>query len=106
LPEEERYSYMYEGKSEALDHILLTGSLMGAEPKIDVVHVNAEFLEDERPTDHDPVLAWFALPGPCEYDKDGDRDVDGVDLAIYAAGEVFTDLVGSAEDFGRADCSP
>ena len=104
LTEEERYTYIYEGNSEALDHILVSGSLNGAGPQIDVVHLNAEFLEDECPTDHDPVLAWFYLPPACPHNHDEDNDVDGVDLALYANGGVYYDLQIFAGEFGRANC--
>ncbi len=59
LPEEERYSYMFQGNAQALDNILVTGGLLeGA--SFDAVHLNAEF-GGARPTDHDPQLALLRL---------------------------------------------
>lgn len=52
LPERERYGYVYEGNSQALDHIL-TSPGMG-EVSYDIVHVNAEFAD--QASDHDPQL--------------------------------------------------
>jgi predicted extracellular nuclease len=58
LPEAERYSYVFEGNSQVLDHILITGAPRGVD--YDVVHINAEFAE--QASDHDPQLVRF-LPG-------------------------------------------
>ncbi|MEO1005186.1 MAG: endonuclease/exonuclease/phosphatase family protein [Cyanobacteria bacterium J06638_38] len=62
LPENERYSFIFQGNSQVLDHILISDSLVdGAE--FDIVHVNAEFAAtDERASDHDPLLASLTLP--------------------------------------------
>lgn len=59
LPSEERYSYVFEGNSQLIDNILVTGGLLtGA--AIDAVHLNAEF-SGSRPTDHDPQVARLLL---------------------------------------------
>jgi hypothetical protein len=50
------------------------------------------------------MLAWFYLTYPCQYDLYHDKDVDGYDLAMYAADGVYDDLQIFAEVFGRADC--
>ena len=57
IPEDERYSFIFQGNSQQLDHILVSDSLVdGAE--VDIVHVNTEFAEtDRRASDHDPVVA-------------------------------------------------
>jgi predicted extracellular nuclease len=60
LPESERYSYVFEGRSEAVDQILVSPALLDASPVVDVVHVNAEFAT--HASDHDPVVARFTLP--------------------------------------------
>ncbi|MCA9973143.1 MAG: DUF11 domain-containing protein [Anaerolineales bacterium] len=66
LPVAERYTYVYDGNSQALDHILVSGNLLGpAQAEVDVVHTNAEFDTDFRYTDHDPVLAQLLLPLPA-----------------------------------------
>jgi predicted extracellular nuclease len=53
LPDSDRYTYDYEGNSQVLDHILLTGSLASSYA-YDVVHVNAEFAD--QVSDHDPQV--------------------------------------------------
>lgn len=56
LPPHERYTYIFEGNAQALDHILVSPSL-SASAEVDIVHVNAEFAETAaRASDHDPVV--------------------------------------------------
>jgi hypothetical protein len=61
LPEDERYSYLFEGNSQSLDHILVTGTL-AEQAAFDAVHVNSEFAGS--PSDHDPILARLTLGSP------------------------------------------
>jgi hypothetical protein len=61
LPANERYTYVFDGNSQALDHILASASL-AAVAEYDVVHVNAEFAR--QTSDHDPEVARFFLPRP------------------------------------------
>jgi predicted extracellular nuclease len=55
LPPVERYSYVFEGNSQALDHILTSRSVQ--KPDYDVVHINAEF--SDQSSDHDPQVLRF-----------------------------------------------
>lgn len=59
-PIEEQYTYIYDGNSQAIDHILASDQLMASGVEMDVVHINAEF--GDRASDHDPLLARFTLP--------------------------------------------
>ncbi|MDQ8755239.1 Calx-beta domain-containing protein [Sphingosinicella sp. LHD-64] len=64
LPEAERYSYLFEGNLQALDHIVVTGGLASG-AQFDAVHINAEQASGTpRATDHDPVLGRFFIPAP------------------------------------------
>ncbi len=64
LPEDELYSFIFQGNSQSLDHILATGDLFDT-AAIDIVHVNTEFGETpDRGSDHDPVVASFTIPAP------------------------------------------
>lgn len=60
LPENERYTYVFEGNSQALDHILVSDGLRNAVSEYDVVHVNSEFAD--QASDHDPEVAFLQLP--------------------------------------------
>jgi predicted extracellular nuclease len=63
-PPGDRYSYIYNGRAQAVDHIIMTPEmdryfLLGG-----AVHVNADYAEplpglDGRTSDHDPVVARF-----------------------------------------------
>ena len=60
LPLDDRYTFIYLGNSQVLDHILVSPGLTdGAE--IDIVHLNAEFPATDRASDHDPVVARVSL---------------------------------------------
>ncbi|MBC8505462.1 MAG: lamin tail domain-containing protein [Anaerolineales bacterium] len=68
LPASERYTYIYQGASQVLDHILVTPDLMNLLRRVDVLHVNADFApalpgdgSPQRKSDHDPVIAVFSL---------------------------------------------
>jgi predicted extracellular nuclease len=54
LPADQRYSYVFEGNSQVLDHILVSkpAQLLGFD--YDVVHLNAEFAD--QASDHDPQV--------------------------------------------------
>ncbi|WP_251521840.1 endonuclease/exonuclease/phosphatase family protein [Staphylococcus sp. Marseille-Q6910] len=57
LPTSQRYSYNYQGNSQALDHVLVSDNLANY-TKLDPVHVNSDFTEvSGRASDHDPLLA-------------------------------------------------
>lgn len=58
LPEEERYTYVYQGNSQVLDHILVSSNL-APNSQVDIVHVNSEY--SEQVSDHDPVLAKITI---------------------------------------------
>lgn len=55
LAEPERYTYVYRGRSQALDHALVSPALAKA-AEVDLVHVAAEFPAGERGSDHDPLV--------------------------------------------------
>jgi predicted extracellular nuclease len=59
LPENERYTYVYEGNSQTLDQVLVSPSLLSTLQGFDVVHVNAEFAD--QVSDHDPAVARFII---------------------------------------------
>lgn len=55
LPPHERYSYVFEGTSQVLDHVLVSRGPRRVD--YDVVHVNAEFAD--QASDHDPQIVRF-----------------------------------------------
>lgn len=62
LPQNERYSYVFEGNSQTLDHIVVSKNLFEHFPfNYDVVHVNSEFFD--QASDHEPQIARWDLRG-------------------------------------------
>lgn len=57
----DRYSYLYQGNSQVLDHILVTKNLEN-KTKIDILHINADFTDMAgRASDHDPVMVQIDI---------------------------------------------
>jgi predicted extracellular nuclease len=68
LPTEERYTYIYEGISQTLDHILMSSNLYEIIDGVYILHINADYTlplaGDESPvhkSDHDPVIVIYDL---------------------------------------------
>jgi predicted extracellular nuclease len=72
LPEaDQRYSYVFDGQAQSLDHILINQALGAdvADFTLDHARMNADFPETNRNdpdspsrlSDHDPAIAYFAL---------------------------------------------
>lgn len=51
-----RYTYIYQGNAQALDHVLVSPVLRRI-ARGDIIHINAKFAR--QVSDHDPVLARF-----------------------------------------------
>ncbi|NKE59405.1 hypothetical protein FXN61_22370 [Lentzea sp. PSKA42] len=71
LPANERYSYVFEGNSQTLDHIVMSKNITRF--GYDVVHINAEFAD--QASDHDPQIVR-ARPST------GDANVDKIVFAL------------------------
>lgn len=69
LPANERYSYVFDGSAQVLDHIVVSPSMLNRLNRFLQTHANAEFPESlrgdatrvERLTDHDQPLAYFSI---------------------------------------------
>jgi uncharacterized repeat protein (TIGR01451 family) len=93
LPPEERYSYVYNGVSQVLDHILISMPLYDEMVDFYPLHINADYPAgweyDEwtfyRSSDHDPVVATFDMGTP---DLVLTKNVSAV--GTVALGEVLT----------------
>lgn len=73
LPAHERYSYIFNGMSQVLDHILVSDAANADLLEFTPLHMNADYpanweVDETIPfsvSDHDPVVARFSLPeGP------------------------------------------
>ncbi|WP_380787019.1 Calx-beta domain-containing protein [Sphingomonas sp. R86521] len=96
LPEEERYSYLFEGNVQAFDNIIVTGGLLNG-AQFDVVHYNAEQPDSAgRATDHDQVVGRFALPSIVNGTA-GDDTLTGT-----AGNDTINGLLGNDTLYGQA----
>ena len=59
LAANERYSYVFEGNAQQIDHVLVSAALQ-AGAQVDVLHIN----RDEFASDHDPVLVQLTVATP------------------------------------------
>lgn len=91
----QRYSYVFDGNAQALDHVLANDALLGDVGSVEVAHarINADFPEilrgdattPSRLSDHDPTIAYF--------------EVDRADLSVAVTGPVAPVLPGYALAF-------
>jgi len=85
LPLNQRYSYDFEGNSEVLDHIMLSGPLFARPLVFDPVHVNAEFFD--QASDHDPSVVRVNLNDPPSVSAGGPYAIDeGSSTTLTASG--------------------
>jgi predicted extracellular nuclease len=59
LPQTDRYSYVFDGNSQTLDHMQVSAALRAMLIEFDSVHANSEFAD--QISDHDPQAARFGL---------------------------------------------
>lgn len=125
LPANERYSYIYQGNSQTLDHILVNKRL-APYAQLDFVHINADFAEEDgRVSDHDPLLARISLadkedvfPLTVMHLNDTHANLDNVARRVTAikqvrsetgrsilldAGDVFSGTLYFNKYLGKAD---
>ena len=67
LPPGDRYTFNFQGNSQALDNILVSRSLARHAP-VDIVHLNSEF--SDQASDHDPIVATVPVDSRRERDDD------------------------------------
>lgn len=73
LPPEARYSYVYNGGSQVLDHILASPAMFATMADFQPLHIDADYpagweIDADEPfgvSDHDPVVSTFALEEPA-----------------------------------------
>ena len=67
--DDNKYSFIFEGNSQALDHIFATKNL-AKKATLDFVHVNVDFprlFSSVVGSDHEPLVATFKLQNPRKY---------------------------------------
>ncbi|HET9226235.1 MAG TPA: endonuclease/exonuclease/phosphatase family protein, partial [Thermoanaerobaculia bacterium] len=72
-PAPERYSYIFDGQAQNIDHVVVNGALTSSTVARRIEHprINADFQATDRNdpntprrlSDHDPVVGFFSVPG-------------------------------------------
>ncbi len=105
VSEDERYSAIFEGNSQSLDHILVSDNLED-NAEFDIVHVNSEFADTpQRASDRDPILASLTvltkLENQIATEEVNGTTIESIDLRDFTA-EVTVDFTISREaDFNN-----
>ena len=58
---EERYTYVYDGNSQVLDHIMVSETLLNTLSEFNILHINSGFDIEQRFSDHEISLATFTI---------------------------------------------
>ena len=61
IPANDRYTFVFDGNGQTLDHILVSPRIAAREPEYDIVHNNIEFAN--QASDHDAGVAHINLIG-------------------------------------------
>lgn len=75
LPQEEQYTYIHQGVSQVLDHILVSASLNNHFILVHAIHMNADYPDIyaeqadnlHRSSDHDPLVMQLSLAKAFSY---------------------------------------
>jgi hypothetical protein len=100
LPAPQRYSFVFEGTPQALDHVLVNTAAAGVLQRYAIARMNADFPEaaaglatvPDRNSDHDAPVAYFALPGTPVVTLVGDASI------VHEAFTPFVDPGATAQD--------
>jgi uncharacterized protein len=104
LPPNERYTYVFEGNSQSLDHILVSANLMAkSAPQYDIVHINAEFAG--QASDHDPEVVRLTLLPPG-VDVSSSVQISRSGLVLNRATGVFSGTISIKNTSGATINGP
>lgn len=103
LDEDERYSYVFEGNGQQLDHILVSNNLY-ANAEFDLVHINN--IGGLAVSDHDPAIARITFGGSLTITGTPNVDVlvgTAANETINALGSNDTVRAGGGNDIVNGD---
>ena len=107
LTQADRYSYIFNGVSQVLDHILIAPDMVQFVSGVDALHINADFAMCETATqgapcqssDHDPLVIRLRPSGTATLG--GNLGYAGVEIELVHAGAEarFTTVTGADGEF-------
>ena len=111
VPADQRYSFVFEGTPQVLDHVLINTAAQARSPRIAIAHVNADFPETpaanyltnaarpERSSDHEPTISYFSLLAPTAAEVSvGGRVTTAEGFGIRRALVTMTDQNGQRRE--------
>ena len=107
LAPEDQYSYLFEGNTQQIDHLLVSQSLKGG-AVFDNVHLNTGQAAIDQPTDHDAVLALLSintapvatLDGVFTVSEDAILTIDAAHGVLANDSDVNSDALTAVLDHG------
>jgi hypothetical protein len=106
LPALDRYTYVFNGAAQLLDHILITPDLGRQLAGVAIAHINADFpvtAATPRASDHDPVIVRLRPAGAVAAGGNlgfGGIQVTGVDAAGAPLATAVSDAAGDYRLWG------
>lgn len=106
LPRTERYSYVFGGDAQVLDHVMVNPKMRRRQTRYAIAHNDADFPESlaadasrpERASDHDMPVAYFILATPTRHataaDFSGDRKTDA---SIFRSSDGLWSFINSID---------
>ncbi|MEZ4711695.1 MAG: endonuclease/exonuclease/phosphatase family protein [Caldilineaceae bacterium] len=103
LPDLERYTYIFNGASQVLDHILISPAMLPHVAQVDPVHINADYPYPQQTdansvhhsSDHDPVVLRLR-PGGASW-VSGEVRFAGVGVQLWdVAGALLAETTSDA----------
>jgi len=91
-PADQRYSFVFDGNAQELDHVLITQNLVGLANGLSYGRNNADFPEvlrndpntPLRVSDHDPLVAYFFFPTSTDVSANPPTSTFGESIAFTA----------------------
>jgi len=97
VPEDERYSYVFDGNAQVLDHVLVNAAALERFEDVRLSHarINADFAialfgdveSPARASDHDPAVLVLTLPEPASAEADAQLTSPGPNVRRGTAGQ-------------------
>ncbi len=103
LPANEQYTFIFDGNSQVLDNFLVSDNLFDQFDEFDIVHINAEFNNTIRRSDHDPSVGLFSIARTVTIDIQPGEEPNSINLR--SSGVVPVAIL-SSEGFDATNVNP